>query len=161
MFTALYGLETVTIRYFNVFGPRQDPSSPYSGVISLFISAICEGRQPTINGDGKQTRDFTYVANVVDGVLRACDAKGASGEVINVATGGRISLNQLFQNIRDAVDSKVTPLHGPERAGDVRDSQADISKAARLLGYRPTVSFEEGLQKTMAWYRSTQATTAH
>src|SRR6266850_3784897 len=101
MFTHLYGLETVTIRYFNVFGPRQDPSSPYSGVISLFISALSDGRQPTIYGDGEHTRDFTYVANVVDGVLRACTADGASGEVINVATGVRISLNSLFNNIRD------------------------------------------------------------
>src|SRR3954465_1906697 len=103
MFTRLYGLETVTIRYFNVFGPRQDPSSPYSGVISLFISALCDGRQPTIYGDGEHTRDFTYVANVVDGVLRACTAQGASGEVINVATAGRISLNRLFQTIRQIV----------------------------------------------------------
>src|SRR5690242_13137157 len=100
MFTQLYGLETVTIRYFNVFGPRQDPSSPYSGVISLFISALCEGRQPKIYGDGEHTRDFTFVANVVDGVLKACHAPKASGEVINVATGGRISLNHLFRTVR-------------------------------------------------------------
>src|ERR671915_2126184 len=99
MFTALYGLETVSIRYFNVFGPRQDPSSPYSGVISLFISALVDERRPTIYGDGEQTRDFTYVANVVDGVLRACHAPQASGEVVNVATGGRISLNQLFRTV--------------------------------------------------------------
>ena len=103
MFTQLYGLETVTTRYFNVFGPRQDPSSPYSGVISLFISSLCEGRQPTICGDGEQTRDFTYVANVVDGVLRACAASGVSGEVINVATEGRISINGLFRAVRDLV----------------------------------------------------------
>src|ERR671937_1476608 len=103
MFTQLYGLETVTIRYFNVFGPRQDPTSPYSGVISLFISAMCERRRPTIYGDGEQTRDFTYVANVVDGVLRACEAPGVSGEVINVATGGRISLYQLFRTMRKLV----------------------------------------------------------
>src|SRR6188508_3539799 len=103
MFTTLYGLETVTIRYFNVFGPRQDPSSAYSGVISLFISALCEGRPPKIYGDGGQTRDFTYVSNVVDGVLRACHAKDASGEVFNVATGGRISLNQLFATVSHLV----------------------------------------------------------
>src|SRR5436190_14729753 len=96
MFTRLYGLETVSIRYFNVFGPRQDPSSPYSGVIAVFATALIEKRAPKIYGDGEQTRDFTYVANVVDGVLRACEAQGASGEVINVATGGRISLNQLL-----------------------------------------------------------------
>jgi len=160
MFTRLYGLETVTIRYFNVFGPRQDPSSPYSGVISLFISALCEGRQPTIYGDGGHTRDFTYVANVVDGVLRACEAKGASGEVINVATGGRISLNQLFHTIRDLVGARVDPIYADPRPGDVRDSQADIGKARRLLGYEPTVSFDEGLKKAVQWYRAAQATTA-
>ena len=160
MFTRLYGLETVTIRYFNVFGPRQDPSSPYSGVISLFISALCEGRRPTIYGDGGHTRDFTYVANVVDGVLRACEAKGASGEVINVATGGRISLNQLFQTIRDLVGARVDPIYADPRPGDVRDSQADIEKARRLLGYEPAVSFDEGLKKTVEWYRATQAIVA-
>ena len=157
MFTSLYGLETVTIRYFNVFGPRQDPSSPYSGVISLFISALCEGRRPTIYGDGGQTRDFTYVANVVDGVLLACEAPGASGEVINVATAGRVSLNELFATVRDLVGASVEPIYAEARAGDVRDSQADIAKAERLLGYRPVVSFEEGLGRTVAWYRDTTA----
>jgi len=160
MFTQLYGLETVTIRYFNVFGPRQDPSSPYSGVISLFISALCDGRQPTIYGDGEHTRDFTYVANVVDGVLRACTASGASGEVINVATGGRISLNTLFANIRQLVGTKVEPIYAAPRAGDVKDSQADISKARRILGYEPAVSFEDGLEKTVGWYRSSQLSVA-
>ena len=153
LFTSLYGFETVTTRYFNVFGPRQDPSSPYSGVISLFISALCEGRRPTIYGDGEHTRDFTYVANVVDGVLRACHAPTASGEVINVATGGRISLNQLFQTVKRQVGSTLEPLYAAPRVGDVRDSQADISKAQRLLGYAPTVSFDEGLGRTVAWYR--------
>jgi nucleoside-diphosphate-sugar epimerase len=157
MFTDLYGLETVTIRYFNVFGPRQDPSSPYSGVISLFISALCEGRQPTIFGDGEHTRDFTYVANVVDGVLRACHAPGASGEVINVATGGRISLNHLFRTVRDLVGARAEPNYAAPRPGDVRDSQADISKARRLLGYEPLVAFEEGLERTVAWYRAQPA----
>lgn len=159
MFTELYGLETVTIRYFNVFGPRQDPSSPYSGVISLFISALCEGRQPTIFGDGEHTRDFTYVANVVDGVLRACHAPGASGEVINVATGGRISLNQLFRTVSDLVGATVEPKYAEPRAGDVRDSQADISKAQRILGYAPVVSFEDGLERTVTWYRTQSAPT--
>jgi len=154
MFTSLYGLETVTTRYFNVFGPRQDPSSPYSGVISLFISALCDGRQPTIYGDGEHTRDFTYVANVVDGVLRACTATGASGEVVNVATGGRISLNTLFKTIQQLLRTNVEPIYADARAGDVKDSQADISKARRILGYEPSVSFEDGLQKTVAWYRS-------
>jgi nucleoside-diphosphate-sugar epimerase len=153
MFTQLYGLETVTIRYFNVFGPRQDPSSPYSGVISLFISALCDGKPPKIYGDGEQTRDFTYVANVVDGVLRACHAQGASGEVVNVATGGRISLNQLFRTVRDLVGASVEPIYEDLRAGDVRDSQADTQKAKALLGYEPIVPFEEGLERTIAWYR--------
>jgi nucleoside-diphosphate-sugar epimerase len=160
MFTALYGLETVTIRYFNVFGPRQDPSSPYSGVISLFISALVRGRQPTIYGDGGQTRDFTYVANVVDGVLRACQAPQASGEVINVATGGRISLNELFRVIKGLTGATVEPVYAEPRAGDVRDSQADIGKAKRLLGYEPLVDLEPGLDKTVAWYRASQMTTA-
>jgi nucleoside-diphosphate-sugar epimerase len=158
MFTRLYGLPTVTIRYFNVFGPRQDPSSAYSGVISVFISALCDGRRPTIYGDGEHTRDFTYVANVVDGVLRACTADNASGEVINVATGGRISLNTLFQSIRELVGARAEPIYADPRAGDVKDSQADISKAHRILGYQPSVSFEEGLAKTVEWYRSSQVT---
>jgi nucleoside-diphosphate-sugar epimerase len=153
VFTRLYGLETVSIRYFNVFGPRQDPSSAYSGVISQFATALLENRAPTIYGDGEQTRDFTYIDNVVDGVLRACDAPGASGEVINVATGGRISLNELFRKMRALAGGTVEPIHGAPRAGDVRDSQADIAKAARLLGYAPSVSFEDGLARTLAWYR--------
>jgi nucleoside-diphosphate-sugar epimerase len=160
MFTRLYGLETVTIRYFNVFGPRQDPSSPYSGVISVFIRALVEGRQPTIYGDGGQTRDFTYVANVVDGVLRACQAPTASGEVINVATGGRISLNQLFQVVKELTGASVEPTYADERAGDVRDSQADIAKAKRLLGYEPIVGFDQGLEKTVEWFRAAQMTVA-
>jgi nucleoside-diphosphate-sugar epimerase len=160
MFTRLYGLQTVTTRYFNVFGPRQDPSSPYSGVISIFISALCERRPPTIYGDGEHTRDFTYVANVVDGVLRACTADNASGEVINVATSGRISLNTLFNTIRNLVGSTVEPIYAEPRAGDVKDSQADISKAKRVLGYQPSVTFEAGLAKTVEWYRSSQVTVA-
>ena len=155
LFTTLYGLETVSTRYFNVFGPRQDPSSPYSGVISVFATALLEGRPPTIYGDGEQTRDFTYVANVVDGVLRACEAPGASGEVINVATSGRISLNALFDEMRRLIGADVKPIYAEPRAGDVRDSQADISKARDLLGYKPAISFEEGLRRTVEWYRST------
>jgi nucleoside-diphosphate-sugar epimerase len=161
MFTRLYGLETVSIRYFNVFGPRQDPSSPYSGVISVFATALLEGRAPTIYGDGGQTRDFTYIANVVDGVLRAVEAEGASGEVINVATSGRISLNQLFETMRRLIGANVQPVYAAARAGDVRDSQADITKARRILGYEPSVSFEEGLRHTVEWYRASRtATTA-
>jgi len=154
MFTRLYGLETVSIRYFNVFGPRQDPSSPYSGVISVFATALLENRSPKIYGDGGQTRDFTYVANVVDGVLRACEAPQASGEVINVATAGRISLNELFRTMRTLIGGTVEPVYVEPRAGDVRDSQADITKARRILGYEPTVAFEEGLRRTVDWYRS-------
>jgi nucleoside-diphosphate-sugar epimerase len=158
MFTRLYGFETVSTRYFNVFGPRQDPSSPYSGVISVFATALLENRSPKIYGDGGQTRDFTYVANVVDGVLRASEAPGVSGEVINVATGGRISLNQLYETMKRLVGATVDPTYGEPRPGDVRDSQADISKARRLLGYAPSVSFEEGLSRTVDWYRSMAAT---
>ena len=158
MFTQLYGLETVTTRYFNVFGPRQDPGSPYSGVISLFATALLDGRQPTIYGDGEQTRDFTYVANVVDGVLRAAEAKGVAGEVMNVATGGRISLNELLRVMNGITGTSIEPLFAAPRTGDVRDSQADISKAQRLIGYRPTVSLEEGLTHTLDWCRSECAT---
>jgi len=154
MFTRLYGLETVSIRYFNVFGPRQDPSSPYSGVISVFAAALLENRSPDIHGDGGQTRDFTYVANVVDGVLRACEAPKASGEVINVATGGRISLNDLFEEMQRIVGASVTPTYGAPRQGDVRDSQADIGKAKAILGYEPIVTFDEGLRRTIDWYRT-------
>jgi UDP-N-acetylglucosamine/UDP-N-acetyl-alpha-D-glucosaminouronate 4-epimerase len=157
MFTRLYGLETVSTRYFNVFGPRQDPSSPYSGVISVFATALLENRSPTIYGDGEQTRDFTYVANVVDGVLRACEAQGASGEVINVATGGRISLNELFAVMKNIVGATVDPVYAELRPGDVRDSQADIRKAKDILGYQPAISFEEGLKRTIEWYRTTSS----
>lgn len=151
LFTALYGLETVSTRYFNVFGPRQDPSSPYSGVISLFIRAVLDGRPPTIHGDGEQTRDFTYVADTVDGVLRAAVAPGVAGEVINIATSGRVSLNRLLADVQQLLGTHLTPVYGPPRAGDIRDSQAAIDKAERLLGYRPTVGFEEGLRRTVAW----------
>ena len=154
LFTALYGLETVSIRYFNVFGPRQDPGSPYSGVISLFITHLLAGKAPKIYGDGGQTRDFTYVGNVVDGVLRATQADGASGQVINVATGGRISLNELFTTLRTIIGGTMEPEYLPERAGDVRDSQADIGKANAILGYSPVISFEEGLRRTVDWYRT-------
>src|SRR5437867_610069 len=154
LFTQLYGLETVTIRYFNVFGPRQDPGSPYSGVISLFSTALLENRQPTIYGDGEQTRDFTYVTNVVDGVLRACEAAAASGEVINVATGGRISLNELLRVMARILGTSANPIYADPRAGDVRDSQADISKARAILRYQPHVSLEEGLRHTLDWCRA-------
>jgi nucleoside-diphosphate-sugar epimerase len=159
LFTRLYGFETVTIRYFNVFGPRQDPSSPYSGVISLFASALLEGRRPVVYGDGEQTRDFTYVANVVDGVLRAVEAPDAAGHVINVATGGRISLNELLRTMNRIVGTNLQPIFKEPRAGDVRDSQADISKAKTLLGYTPIVTLEDGLEKTLDWCRADVAAT--
>jgi len=153
LFTRLYGLETVTIRYFNVFGPRQDPGSPYSGVISLFFAALLGGTEPVIYGDGEQTRDFTYVANVVDGVLRACEAPNVAGEVINVATGQAISLNELLLVMKNLVGSTVAARHLLPRAGDVRDSLADIAKARDLLGYSPSVPVRDGLQKTLEWFR--------
>lgn len=159
LFTDLYGFETVTTRYFNVFGPRQDPGSPYSGVISLFSTAILERRQPTIYGDGEQTRDFTYVTNVVDGVLRASEAPNVAGEVINVATGGRISLNRLLRVMNGIVGTDIQPIYKEPRAGDVRDSQADIGKARTLLGYEPSVSLEEGLARTLEWSRAESAPT--
>jgi len=157
MFTRLYGFETVTTRYFNVFGPRQDPGSPYSGVISLFATALLQGKQPIIYGDGEQTRDFTYVANVVDGVLRACEAPKAAGEVMNVATGGRISLNELLRVMNQIVGANLQAVYKEERAGDVKDSQADITKAETLLGYTPTVQLEDGLRLTLDWCRESYA----
>jgi nucleoside-diphosphate-sugar epimerase len=153
LFTRLYGLETVTIRYFNVFGPRQDPSSAYSGVISRFLLALTEGEQPVIYGDGEQTRDFTYIANVVDAVLRAVEAPLASGEVINVATGTRISLNRLLSTLQALTGHPAKAKYEVARAGDVRDSQADISKAERILGYRPSVGLEQGLERTLSWFQ--------
>lgn len=154
LFTQLYGLETVSIRYFNVFGPRQQPNSQYSGVISLFIKALSSGAPPIVLGDGLQTRDFTYVANVVDGVLRACTAPAASGQAINVATGGRVSLLELLAALNRVMGTSAVPQFGPVRQGDVKDSQASIDKAHDLLGYTPLVDFEEGLRHTVAWYRS-------
>src|SRR5436190_8968404 len=160
LFTSLYGFETVTTRYFNVFGPRQDPGSPYSGVISLFATALVEGRQPTIYGNGEQTRDFTYVANVVDGVLRACTAPKAAGDAINVACGTRISLNELLRLMNRIVGTSLQAIYKDARAGDVKDSQADIAKAKALLGYAPSVSLEEGLRQTLDWCRAESSTAA-
>ena len=158
MFTRLYGLEVVTTRYFNVFGPRQDPGSPYSGVISLFIKALLDGTRPVIYGDGGQTRDFTFVTNVVAGVLSAAEAPGVGGEVFNVATGGRVSLNDLLATLKKIIGSDVEPIYQEGRMGDVRDSQADITKAGRLLGYRPAVTLEEGLRQTVAWFETANGT---
>jgi nucleoside-diphosphate-sugar epimerase len=158
LFTTLYGLETVTTRYFNVFGPRQDPGSPYSGVISLFATAILEARQPVIYGDGEQTRDFTYVANVVDGVLRCCEAPNVAGQMMNLATGGRISLNDLLRTMNRIQGTGIQAIYKEPRAGDVKDSQADITRARTLLGYAPIVDLEEGLRFTLDWCRSRAST---
>lgn len=154
MFYRLYGLETVVTRYFNVFGPRQDPGSPYSGVISLFVTALSAGKRPMVHGDGGQTRDFTYVANVVDGVLKAVAAPGVAGEVFNLATNHRVSLLDLLGALAREMGVTAEPEFGDARTGDVRDSLADIGKARRLLGYEPVVPFAEGLRRTVAWYQA-------
>ena len=155
LYFALYGLDTVALRFFNVFGPRQDPSSPYSGVISLFTAALSEGRQPTIHGDGSQTRDFTYVSDIASGVIAASTATGVSGKVINLAPGGRVSIDSLFAVLKELIGADVTPIYGPPREGDVRDSQADNTLARELLGFDAKVTIEEGLRRTVEWYRST------
>jgi nucleoside-diphosphate-sugar epimerase len=152
-FGKCYGLENVCLRYFNIFGPRQDPDSPYSGVLSRFATAFLEGDQPTVFGDGEQTRDFTFVENAVQANLLACEASGASGKVFNVGTGGRVSLNQTLQLLRKISGKRLDAKYDPPRDGDIRDSQADITRTREGLGYEPTVFFEEGLQKTFEWYR--------
>jgi UDP-glucose 4-epimerase len=153
LFSDLYGMETLTLRYFNVFGPRQDPSSAYSGVISLFTTALLRGKTPIYYGDGLQSRDFTYVANVVDGNLRALRAPVAKGDAINVATGKSVTLRELLAGIADLIGEKPRAERRPPRAGDVRHSLADIRKAKRLLGYVPQHDFATGLRKTVDWYR--------
>jgi UDP-glucose 4-epimerase len=154
-FTATYGFETVCIRYFNVFGPRQDPNSQYSAVIPLFITAMLAGRQPTIYGDGHQSRDFTYVGNVVQGNLLAADAdaKLVSGRSINVANGRSTSLLELIALLNDLLGTNIQPVHAPPRVGDVRESLADITQARQRLAYEPQVGFEEGLRRSIEYYR--------
>jgi UDP-glucose 4-epimerase len=154
VFGRCYGLENVSLRYFNVFGPRQDPGSPYSGVLSRFISAMLEGRQPTVFGDGEQSRDFTYVSNVVDATLRAAEAEGVSGMIFNGGTGARFTLNHTLALLSKISGKPANAKYDPPRAGDIRDSQADISLARQMLGYVPTVDFEEGLRRTWDWYKS-------
>ncbi len=149
-----YGLENVSLRYFNVFGPRQDPNSPYSGVLSRFCLALLRGEQPVIFGDGEQTRDFTYIANVVDATLRAAEAPGASGLVCNVGTSGRFSLNYTLELLGKITGKPAKAKYEAPRTGDIRDSQADISLAQKALGYVPSVDFEEGLRRTWEWYKS-------
>jgi nucleoside-diphosphate-sugar epimerase len=154
-FFRCYGLETVCLRYFNIFGPRQDPSSPYSGVLAKFITQMLKGEQPTIFGDGEQSRDFTYIENAVNANLLACkaDASKAAGEVFNVATGRRVTLNETFKALQPLTSYSGQLKYGPARGGDVKHSLADVSKAEAGLGYRPSIDFEEGLRRTVEWYR--------
>ena len=159
-FHTLYGLETICLRYFNVFGPNQDPNSVYSAVIPLFIKAILQDKAPTIFGDGLTSRDFTYVDNNVTANILACSApKSAAGEVINIACGYEISLNQLAEKINAQLGKKIKANYAAERTGDVKHSLADISKAEKLLGYKPLISFETGLAKTIEFYKADTSTT--
>jgi nucleoside-diphosphate-sugar epimerase len=155
-FSRVYGLETVTLRYFNVFGPYQDPTSHYSGVLAIFCRRMLAGEQPTIYGDGEQSRDFTFIENVVHANLlaAAAPAEKVSGQAMNVATGSRITLNDTFAILRELTGCKGEPAYAPPRTGDIRDSLADIQLAEELLGYRPVVDFREGLRRTVEWYRS-------
>jgi UDP-N-acetylglucosamine/UDP-N-acetyl-alpha-D-glucosaminouronate 4-epimerase len=159
-FLKCYGLETVSLRYFNIFGPRQDPSSPYSGVLAKFCTAFLEDKQPVVFGDGEQTRDFTFVDNAVHANLLACEAPNVAGKVFNVGTGGRISLNEVLATLRKITGKALEAKYDPVREGDIRDSQADISQARKFLGYEPQVGFEQGLQITFDWYRESQAKAA-
>ena len=155
-FYRCYGLETVALRYFNIFGPRQDPSSPYSGVLAKFITQMLSGEQPTMFGDGEQSRDFTYIDNAVEANLLACKAPAGqvAGKVFNVATGRRITLNQTFKLLQELTSYSGSPVYATERGGDIKHSLADISSAEQCLGYKPKVDFEEGLRRTVDWYRS-------
>lgn len=152
-FYKLHGLETTSLRFFNVFGPRQDPNSQYAAVIPKFIEAVLQDQRPTVYGDGGQTRDFTYVDDLVAGIYSACHAKGAAGEVLNVACERRTSLNQLLQMLQEMSGKTIPADYAPARAGDVRDSLADISKAKRLLGFEPKFSVAEGLARTYQWFK--------
>jgi nucleoside-diphosphate-sugar epimerase len=157
VFGRAYGLENACLRYFNVFGPRQDPSSQYSGVLSRFMLAVIEGQAPVVYGDGEQSRDFTYVENIVDETLRACEAPGASGLVFNGGTGARITLNQVLKLLGQITGKTVQTKYQGARNGDIRDSQADVSLARKVLGYEPRVLFEEGLRRTWDWYKRAYA----
>ncbi|HWN98193.1 MAG TPA: SDR family oxidoreductase [Blastocatellia bacterium] len=153
VFHRVYGLEAVSLRYFNIFGPRQDPESEYAAVVPRFVTALLENKRPVIYGDGLQSRDFTYVENVVNANLLAADAAGVAGEAFNVACGGRYSLLDLLGRLKQTIGSDIEPVHEGARAGDVRDSQASIDKASKGLGYQVSVEFEEGLRRTVEWYR--------
>jgi UDP-glucose 4-epimerase len=154
VFASCFGLETVSLRYFNVFGPRQDPTSQYSGVLSIFMKSILTGHPPTIFGDGEQSRDFTYVEDVVALNLKAAQAPGVSGKVFNGGNGGRITLNQAWDLVQKIEGKSLPANYGPPRPGDVRDSQADTAAATAELGHQPLFSFEEGMQLTLNWYRT-------
>ncbi len=156
LFASLYGMETLSLRYFNVFGPRQSPGSPYSGVISLFTTALLRGRTPVIYGDGRQSRDFTYVDNVVEANRLALEAKGLAGQAVNVATGKSVTLLALLRALGAITGQPAKARHEKVRAGDIRHSLADIRQARRLLGYRPIVDFQTGLARTVDWYRRAQ-----
>jgi len=158
VFDRLYGLSTVGLRYFNVFGPRQDPKSQYAAVIPIFITRMLRGEKPLINGDGSFSRDFTYIDNVVHANICAAEAREPGGRTVNVACGDRFSLNELVKHINTHAGTDIAPEHGPVRAGDVPHSQADISLAREVLDYEPRVSFEEGLARTVAWYRENLGT---
>ena len=145
------------MRYFNVFGPRQDPGSPYSGVLSKFCSAFLEGTDPVVFGDGEQTRDFTYIENVVQATLLACDAPAASGKVINIGTGARTSLNQTLQLLREISGNQLQAKYEAPRDGDIRDSQADLTLSRELLKYEPSVDFAAGIRRTFDWYKDSEA----
>jgi nucleoside-diphosphate-sugar epimerase len=153
LFTQLYGVETVSLRYFNVFGPRQDPSSQYSGVLSRFITAMLAGERPVIYGDGEQSRDFTYVSNVVQGNLLACHAPNAAGQMYNLACGRSINLNEVVSLLNQILGTNLKPVYEAPRVGDIRHSLAEISRAAHDLNYSPAIQFEEGLRMTVEWYR--------
>jgi UDP-glucose 4-epimerase len=157
VFTGIFGLETVALRFFNIFGPRQDPHSPYSGVLSKFVAAYEQGNTPVIFGDGEQSRDFTYVDNVVDATLRACLAPAAAGKVVNVGVGRSYTLNQTIAVLNGIFGRQVKPRYAPPRKGDALHSLADISLAHQALGYEPLVSFEEGLRRTVEWFRAQAA----
>jgi nucleoside-diphosphate-sugar epimerase len=152
VFHRTYGLDFVALRYFNVFGPRQDPGSPYSGVLSLFISAMRTGGEPNVYGDGEQSRDFTFVQNVVEANIQACETPGIGGRAFNLGTGGRYTLNYTLKLLEEFSGKSARAKYGPPREGDIRDSQADVSMAAQAFGYRPQIKFEEGLRKTWEWY---------
>lgn len=153
-FGRCYGLETGCLRYFNVFGPRQDPSSPYSGVLSKFITSLLDDKQPVVFGDGEQSRDFTYIENVVQANLLACEARGCAGKVFNIGTSGRFTLNETLRLLEKISGKRTSAKYDPPRSGDILHSQADISEARKMLGYDPKVGFEEGLRRTWEWYRS-------